>query len=59
MKLRMETVGTLAEELFLLQTLGDDRSVAEVYASDDSKQKFLDDFIAAWTKVMNNDRPNS
>ncbi len=33
MKLRMETVRTLAEELFLLQTLGDDRSVAEVYVS--------------------------
>jgi len=33
MKLRMETVGTLAEELFLLQTLGDDRSVAEVYVA--------------------------
>lgn len=33
------------------------RAVAEVYASDDAKQKFLNDFIAAWTKVMNNDRP--
>jgi guanine deaminase len=33
MNLRMETVGTLAEELFLLQTLGDDRSVAEVYVA--------------------------
>jgi guanine deaminase len=33
MKLRMETVNTLAEELFLLQTLGDDRSVAEVYVA--------------------------
>jgi len=33
MKLRMETVGTLAEELFLLQTLGDDRSIAEVYVA--------------------------
>lgn len=31
MRLRMETVQTLAEELFLLQTLGDDRAVAEVY----------------------------
>ncbi|PZP84078.1 MAG: catalase/peroxidase HPI [Azospirillum brasilense] len=35
------------------------RAVAEVYASDDAKQKFLTDFIAAWTKVMNNDRPNA
>lgn len=33
MKLRMETVRTLAEELFLLQTLGDDRAIAEVYIS--------------------------
>ncbi len=33
MRLRMETVGTLAEELFLLQTLGDDRAVTEVYVA--------------------------
>ena len=33
MALRMETVETLAEELFLLQTMGDDRSVAEVYVA--------------------------
>ncbi|MBL8578442.1 MAG: guanine deaminase [Mesorhizobium sp.] len=33
MRLRMETVNTLAEELFLLQTLGDDRSVVEVYVA--------------------------
>jgi guanine deaminase len=30
-RLRMETVATLAEELFVLQTLGDDRAIAEVY----------------------------
>ncbi|MGB3539736.1 MAG: guanine deaminase [Mesorhizobium sp.] len=33
MRLRMETVSTLAEELFLLQTLGDDRAVREVYVA--------------------------
>lgn len=33
MRLRMETVETLAEELFLLQTLGDDRAIAEVYVA--------------------------
>jgi guanine deaminase len=33
MRLRMETGETLAEELFLLQTLGDDRSVSEVYVA--------------------------
>lgn len=32
------------------------RAVAEVYAFDTSKQKFVDDFVAAWTKVMNLDR---
>ncbi len=33
MRLRMETVATLAEELFLVQTLGDDRAVVEVYVA--------------------------
>ena len=32
------------------------RSYAEVYAQDDNKEKFVHDFIAAWTKVMNADR---
>ncbi|MCL2783094.1 MAG: catalase-peroxidase, partial [Propionibacteriaceae bacterium] len=32
------------------------RAVAEVYASADSKEKFVHDFVAAWTKVMNLDR---
>jgi catalase-peroxidase len=32
------------------------RAVAEVYASQDGKQKFVDDFVKAWVKVMNNDR---
>lgn len=32
------------------------RAIAEVYAFDTSKQKFVDDFVAAWTKVMNLDR---
>ncbi|KUN09720.1 hydroperoxidase [Streptomyces yokosukanensis] len=32
------------------------RAVAEVYASDDAKEKFVKDFVAAWTKVMNADR---
>jgi catalase-peroxidase len=32
------------------------RSYAEVYAQDDNKEKFVNDFIAAWTKVMNADR---
>ena len=32
------------------------RAVAEVYASDDSKEKFVQDFVTAWNKVMNADR---
>ena len=32
------------------------RAIAEVYASDDAKDKFLRDFVAAWNKVMNADR---
>jgi catalase-peroxidase len=32
------------------------RAVAEVYGSDDSQEKFIRDFVNAWTKVMNNDR---
>ncbi|MEV0800617.1 catalase/peroxidase HPI [Kribbella sp. NPDC050281] len=32
------------------------RAVAEVYASDDAKAKFVQDFVAAWTKVMDLDR---
>lgn len=32
------------------------RAYAEVYAQDDNKEKFVNDFISAWTKVMNADR---
>ncbi|OYW88265.1 MAG: catalase/peroxidase HPI, partial [Hyphomonas sp. 32-62-5] len=32
------------------------RAYAEVYAQDDAKEKFVKDFVAAWTKVMNADR---
>jgi len=32
------------------------RSYAEVYAQDDNKEMFVNDFVAAWTKVMNADR---
>ncbi|MBM7634966.1 catalase/peroxidase HPI [Geomicrobium sediminis] len=32
------------------------RSLAEVYAQDDNKEKFVNDFVAAWVKVMNADR---
>ena len=32
------------------------RAISEVYASADSKEMFVKDFVAAWTKVMNLDR---
>ena len=32
------------------------RSYAEVYAQDDNREKFVNDFVAAWTKIMNADR---
>jgi len=32
------------------------RAIAEVYAQDDNKSKFVSDFVSAWTKVMNLDR---
>ena len=32
------------------------RALAEVYGSEDSQDKFIQDFVAAWTKVMNLDR---
>ena len=34
------------------------RAIAEVYASEDAKEKFIADFVKAWTKVMNLDRFN-
>ncbi|MXX22821.1 MAG: catalase-peroxidase, partial [Rhodospirillales bacterium] len=32
------------------------RAIAEVYGSEDSEQRFVNDFVAAWNKVMNLDR---
>jgi len=32
------------------------RAYSEVYAQDDNKRKFVEDFVAAWTKIMNADR---
>jgi len=32
------------------------RAIAEVYAQDDNKEKFVYDFVAAWNRVMNADR---
>jgi len=41
MRLRMESVGALAEELFVLQTLGDDRSVEQVYVAGEAAKSRL------------------
>jgi len=35
------------------------RSYAEVYAQDDSREKFIEDFVKIWTKIMNADRQDS
>jgi len=32
------------------------RALAEVFASDDAREKFMNDFVAVWDKVMNLDR---
>ena len=46
--------GTRADLIFGSNT--ELRAIAEVYAADDAKERFIDDFIAAWEKVMNLDR---
>ena len=46
--------GTRADLIFGSNT--ELRAIAEVYGSDDAKEQFVADFVAAWTKVMNLDR---
>ena len=46
--------GTRADLIFGSNT--ELRAIAEVYATDDAQEKFVNDFVAAWTKVMNLDR---
>ena len=46
--------GTRADLIFGSNT--ELRAIAEVYASDDAKEKFVTDFVSAWTKVMDLDR---
>lgn len=47
-------IGTRADLIFGSNT--ELRAIAEVYAADDGKDKFVIDFVAAWAKVMNLDR---
>ena len=51
-----ETVRTATRADLVFGSNSQLRALAEVYAGDDAKEKFLQDFVAAWVKVMNNDR---
>ncbi|MFG2987758.1 catalase/peroxidase HPI [Streptomyces sp. NPDC048257] len=51
---RVKWTGTRADLVF--GSNSELRALAEVYASDDAKAKFVKDFVAAWDKVMNLDR---
>jgi catalase-peroxidase len=50
----LKWVGTRADLVF--GSNSELRALAEVYACDDAREKFVRDFVAAWTKVMNLDR---
>ena len=51
---KVKWTGTRADLIF--GSNSELRNIAEVYASQDAKRKFVNDFVAAWVKVMNNDR---
>jgi catalase-peroxidase len=51
---QLKWIGTRADLVF--GSNSELRAIAEVYASNDAGQKFINDFIAAWVKVMNLDR---
>jgi catalase-peroxidase len=51
---KVKWTGTRADLLF--GSNSQLRALAEVYAQDDAQKKFVDDFVAAWAKVMNADR---
>ena len=50
----MKWTGTRADLVFGSNSVL--RALAEVYASSDGQAKFVEDFVAAWTKVMELDR---
>jgi catalase-peroxidase len=49
-------VGTGSRADLVFESNSELRALAEVYASDDAKEKFVNDFVAAWGKVMDLDR---
>jgi catalase-peroxidase len=51
---KLKWTGTRADLIF--GSNSELRALAEVYGCEDSQEKFLKDFVAAWTKVMNLDR---
>lgn len=51
---QIKFIGSRADLIFGSNT--ELRAIAEVYASNDAKEKFVHDFVAAWAKVMNLDR---
>lgn len=51
---QLKWIGTRADLVF--GSNSELRAIAEVYASSDAKEKFLNDFVRVWTKVMNLDR---
>jgi len=51
-----ETLGTATRVDLVFGSNSELRAIAEVYAQNDNSEKFIADFIAAWTKVMNADR---
>jgi catalase-peroxidase len=51
---KIKFTGTRADLIFGSNT--ELRAIAEVYGSDDAKEKFVTDFVSAWTKVMDLDR---
>ena len=53
-KTGLEWTGTRVDLIF--GSNSELRALAEVYGSSDAQRKFVDDFVAAWTKVMNADR---
>ena len=51
---KVKWTGTRADLIF--GSNSELRAICEVYASEDGKQKFVNDFVTAWSKVMNLDR---